>query len=402
MSSEKEIFMAAILETTPALSKEMELHYGTLIQKKLSAECATKFEKIDPELVIHVKSNREDVIRGIRGMTVEDRRKFTYALAKMLNSATIKQVMDWDASFEYFTYLDYMALTNGWSKSKIKDFSQKLDKAGRELSSKQNSDGIPVSERNKIIKAGNIAARELVKANVLMVRAAAHDFERRIGKTLEHDELVAQGLIGLWKAVLKYDPERGNKFSTVAYAWIRQSITREVNNTCRLVRLPENRVAELVQITRVKRELADENLSESELDKVVAERVGITVEKLHEIVNAGNAHFSLDKPIGTDEGVTKELQHFVVEPSESAETVAESNYMQELLDKAFSRLSRLEAEAVVNAFRLSRPDVQMKTVKAICREHSIPQSEFKVVVNEAMNKIKDFMDSHKVAFADFF
>lgn len=391
----------ATLQTAPPLTKEEELECGTLIQNKLSAEAANEFELMDPEVVLSDKDDREKVLRGLRGMDPKHRSAFSSTMAKKFNDSSVERLMDWAPAYEFFTQEDSVKLQAGWDKKKTSSFEAALKRSGRVMSSKVESQGIPISERAQIIRKGDRAATDLVKANILLVHSAAHEFEKKMGKIIEYNEFVAQGMIGLWKAVLKYDPERGNKFSTVAFSWIRQSITREVNNTYRLVRLPENRVGDFIELSRYRRSLNNEDISDSEFEKLAMEKFDLTRDKIREIMNAASTHASLNKKVGTEDG-EKELHHFVAKSAPAAETHAIENQMQTILDMALSDLTEIELEVVVSSFKLDYGSIEHRTVKAICAERDITPSQYRRFSAVAMTKIKDHMDSYGVTFVDFF
>lgn len=391
----------ATLQTAPPLTKEEELDCGIKIQNKLSAEAANEFEMMNPAMVLENKDDREKILRGMRGMDPKHRSAFSAEMAQKFNDSSVERLMDWAPAYEFFSEEDSTNLQAGWDQKKAKSFEGAMKRAGRVMSSKVDAPGIHISQRAQIIRIGDRAATDLVKANILLVHSAAHEFEKKMGKIIEYNEFVAQGMIGLWKAVLKYDPERGNKFSTVAYSWIRQSITREVNNTYRLVRLPENRVGDFIELSRYRRSLSDEDITDSEFEALAMEKFSLTREKIREIMNAASTHASLNKKVGTEDG-EKELHHFVAKSAPAAETHAIENQMQTILDMALSDLSEVELEVVVSSFKLDYGTIEHRTVKAICADRDITPSQYRRISAGAMAKIKEHIDSYGVTFTDFF
>lgn len=389
-----------MMQPAENLSKDQELALGKRIQKKLSADAVFVLEALSPEEAI--ATQQEEFNRGLAGLTPSARKIYTGALAQGLNKEKDpKKLMEWAPSFEYFTAADMATLQSGWTDKLKKSFSSALERGNYEATTLAEDPGFDALTRKKLQRDGERAAHSLVSSNILLVRSMAHEFKRRMPASPDHEEIFAMGMVGLWKAARKYDPRRENKFSTVAYNWIRQSIVREINNTHRLVRLPENRVGDYIAISRLRRELKDVELSESEFETYVTEKLGLGREKIREINNAAGNHASLNKTVGEDEG-EKELIHYVAKAAPAAEEIAIESEMQTILDMALSDLDELELEIVVSSFKLSYGAMEHRTVKAICADADISPSQYRRISAGAMKKIREHMDSYGVSFADFF
>lgn len=390
----------SMMQPADALSKEQELDLGKRIQKKLSADAALVLESMTPEDAI--ASNQEDINRGLAAINIGLRREFTGVLASVLNGEkTTKKLMEWAPAFEYFSEKDMVALQEGWNEKQLKSFASSMEKDGYTATVSADELGYDSLTRKRLQRDGERASDALVRSNILLVRSMAHEFKRRMPASPDHEEIFAMGMVGLWKAARKYDPRRGNKFSTVAYNWIRQSIVREINNTHRLVRLPENRVGDYIAISRLRREHKDRELTESEFEDIVAAELGLSHEKIREINNAASNHASLNKTVGDDDG-EKELIHYVAKSTPAAEEVAIESEMQTILDMALGDLDPLELEVVVSSFKLNYGSIEHRTVKAICADAGISPSQYRRVSSTAMKKIREHLDSYGVSFADFF
>lgn len=135
-----------------------------------------------------------------------------------------------------------------------------------------SEDNISVEEKavlEKEVKEGLEAVDVLVKANMGLVYDRARVFKSKYPAWPEYEDLVQDGMAGLMVAVKKYDPSRGNKFSTVAFNWISQSIIREAKKTGRLVRLPENRIQDYSHVLKLINTLDTDKLSPAEVDEIV-------------------------------------------------------------------------------------------------------------------------------------
>lgn len=389
-----------MMQPAENLTKDQELALGKRIQKKLSVDAVLVLEALSPEDAI--ASHPEELNRGLAALEPQTRRPYTAALASALSKEKDpKKLMEWAPAFEYFTAADMASFQAAWTDKLKKSFDSAMSRGGYAATAFADEAGFDAPTRRAIQRDGDKAAHSLVSSNILLVRSMAHEFKRRMPASPDHEEIFAMGLVGLWKAARKYDPRRENKFSTVAYNWIRQSIVREINNTHRLVRLPENRVGDYIAISRLRREHKDSELSEAEFENIVAAELGLSHEKIREINNAAGNHASLNKTVGEEDG-EKELIHYVAKAAPAAEEIAIETEMQTILDMALGDLDALELEIVVSSFKLSYGSIEHRTVKAICADAQISPSQYRRISAGAMKKIREHMDSYGVSFADFF
>lgn len=388
------------MQPAKSLPKDQELALGDRIQLKLSADAAEILESTNPAAAM--VDDPESYSRGLAALDLSLRREYTSALASALSTEkTSKKIMEWALAFESFSDDDFAILQMNWKADRKDSFAKTLAKENYRAGIFASTPGFDAATREFYKRDGDKAARDLVSSNILLVHKMVHDFRNRMPASPDHEEVFAMGLLGLWKAARKYDPRRGNKFSTVAYNWIRQSIVREINNTHRLVRLPENRVGDYSAISRLRRELKDRELTESEFEDHVASELGLSREKIREIINAAGSHASLNKTVGDEDG-EKELIHYVAKSAPAAEELAIESEMQTILDMALGDLEPLELEIVVSSFRMSYGDIEHRTVKAICAEAGITASQYRRISHGAMKKIRTHMDSYGVSFTDFF
>lgn len=262
----------------------------------------------------------------------------------------------------------------------------------------------PTSADQITLRRGEEAAIQLVQSNVLLVYKEASRFKTAMPDSLSLDDLKAAGFVGLWKAVRKYSPERGNKFSTMATWWIRQAISREVNNTHRLVRLPENRVVNFTEIIKLQKENEHLTLNSPEFTRLVEEKLKLTPTAMWEIIKAGQSHTSLNRKVGGEDESDKELIHLIGESHhvEAAEAVTMRNEMASILQAALAKLNDDELAALTSSFKMVNGGDEPLSPTRVRKERGMTAKVYNENLKSALSTARAHMDEYGVIFTDFF
>ena len=246
-------------------------------------------------------------------------------------------------------------------------------------------------QNKKLIRKYKRSREKLINCNLRLVFFIAKKYRNCIEEGgMEFSDLIQEGTIGLAKAADKYDGKRGYRFSTYAYWWIRQAVTRGIATYGRSVKIPQNLLEKVYKISRLQKELFNVHNRYPTL-KELADAIGETEERVLFIMEKGRPSISFDAKAGHNEDGFSEILNLLIDKKTLGEDYEFVEKIDEfdLLDKALEHLSKDKKLLLFKLYGLY--GTPMKTLSAIAKEEDCSRENIRQKKERAIKELKGIL-----------
>lgn len=282
---------------------------------------------------------------------------------------------EWEAEDEEELLTTQAALLDDVSDDSVRLYLREIGKIPL-LSSEEE-----LELAHKVVAGDKRAKDKMAEANMRLVVSIA---KRYVGRGLDLLDLIQEGNTGLLRAVEKFDPDKGFKFSTYATWWIRQAITRAIADQARTIRIPVHMVETINKLYRTSQKLMQE-LGREPTPEEIGQELELSADRVREIFKISQETTSLDTKVGEDEDST--LGDFI--PDESQDSPVDAASKQLLKDHLEEVLGTLtERESKVLALRFGLDGGQARTLEEVGKVFGVTRERIRQIEAKALRKLR--------------
>ncbi len=230
-------------------------------------------------------------------------------------------------------------------------------------------------------KGDSYARNRLVESNLRFVVSIAKQYQNR---GLPLSDLISEGNIGLLTAMDKFEPEKGYHFISYAVWWIRQSILKAIGEKSRMIRLPMNRTADLVQILQAKTNLEENGYNDASIEDIAAE-CGMTKDQVLEVMQMSREVSSLDAPVGAEEDSS--FGDFIESDLQKPDDVVMDEALKESVRKILDTLP--ERERGIVALRFGLEGKKPMSLKEVGELYNLTKERIRQIEKKVLGQLSE-------------